>query len=109
RIGVVMEKHQGLRPGMPRYLHALKPGGVPPAFSRRLELLGCKLRVVNEYVRTGSQFPQTLVHFRVAGLVVRGISNRTGRRLDSKAQAALRVIQPARRDFVFTNRKRIAA
>src|SRR5260370_20768523 len=94
---------------MPRRLHASEPRRVHRAFSRRLQLLGCKLRVVNEYVGAGSQFAQALVHFGVARLVVRGISYRTGWRLDSKAQAALGMIQPARGDFVFTHRKGIPA
>src|SRR6266699_1036794 len=80
-----------------------------PALSRRFELFRCKLRVVNEDVRTRRQFAQAPVQFRVARLVVRGVRHDPRRRLDSKAQAALRMIQPARHDLVLPDRKRIAA
>src|SRR6266567_5098755 len=104
-----MKKHQRLRPGLPRYLGPLQPRGMTPAFSRRLELYGSKLCVVDEYIRASRQLAQVLVQCRVARLVVGGISHGARGRLDSKAQASLRMIQPPRGDLVLSNFERIPA
>src|SRR5213076_2951368 len=48
RIGIVMEKHKGLGPGLPGHFRSLQPRGMPPAFSLGGQLVGGKLRVVNE-------------------------------------------------------------
>src|SRR5882672_6437251 len=74
--------------------HSFQPRGMSPALARSGQLLGGKLRIINENIRACRQLPQTLVELRIARFVVRGINDRSSGGLKAKAQATLRVVQP---------------
>src|SRR5579872_4303112 len=74
--------------------HTFEPRGVSPAFARGRELFGSVLRIVDENVRARRQLPKTLVELRIPRLVVSGINDRSGGGIKTKAQAALRMVQP---------------
>ena len=80
-----------------------------PSLSRRLKLFRRELCIVNENIRSGSQFAQAFIKFRLPRLVISRVRHDAGGRFDSKSQATLRMIQPVRRDFVLANFERIAA
>jgi len=68
-----------------------------PSLARRRQQFGSKLRVVDKDIRARGKFQQTFVQLRIARLVVRRVHNGAGGSLKSKAEAPLRMMQPARR------------
>ena len=68
-----------------------------PSLARRGQLFGGKLRVVDKNVRSLGKFQQALIQLWIARLIVGGIDNGSGGGLKSKAEASLRMVQPARR------------
>ena len=67
------------------------------------------MRVVDENIRAGREFPQTLVEFGVARFIVRGIHHGAGGSLKPETQAALGMVQPAGRDARARHLEMIAA
>ncbi len=80
----------------------------PPA-PRAGKLFRRILRVIDKNIRAFGQFAQTFIQFGIARFVVRRVSHRPRRGFDSEAQAALRVVQPARGDLVFPDGERVSA
>ncbi len=93
----MMEEHQILDAHFLSDPHALEPRRMPPALARGGELLGSKLRVVYKNIGALGQLAQRPVQLGVARLVVRGVRDRARGSLKAEAQAALRMVQPARR------------
>ncbi len=61
----------------------------------QLELFRRVLRIIDQNVGAARKLEQRLVKFRNARFVISGVHNDTGGRFEAKAQAILRVIQPA--------------
>src|ERR1700687_1438333 len=70
-----------------------------PAFARRCQLFWGKLSIVDKHVRALGQLSKTFVEFGDARLIVSSINDGGGLSFHSKAEAALRVVQPPRRNF----------
>jgi len=109
RVRIVVEKHQRGGVTFPRHLHPFFPRRMPPAFFCGGQLFGSELRIIHKNIRARRQFRQALVQLGIARLVIGGIHHGACRSLDAESQAALRVIQPARGNFVFPDAKRVAA
>src|SRR3984893_11512490 len=107
-IRIVMKEHQvAYSRGLGR-AHARQPARVSPAFSR-LHLLWCVLRVIDENIGALRQFLKRRVEFGNAWLVIGGVHDHTGGRLETKAPAALGVVERSDRDARVPQSKLVAA
>ena len=104
-----MKQHQRFGPGLPRRLYSFKPRRMSPPFPRGSQLVGRELRVVDENVRARHEFSEAFVQLGVSRLIVGGVCHRARRRLNAESQAALRMVQPARGDFVFADGERFTS
>ena len=93
----MVKQHQIFDSHFLRDFHAFEPRRVAPALARRRQLFGSELRVVDKNVRARRQFPQTLIQLRIARLIIGGVDDDSGRSFKSEPEAALRMVQPARR------------
>src|SRR6185437_3765401 len=79
--------------------HSFEPARMSPTFSQGGELFRRILRVVNQHIRTLREQPQIAIALSISRLVIRSVNDRAHRRIQSVAQAALRMIQPCRGDL----------
>src|SRR5579863_3576592 len=80
-----------------------------PAFAGGGQLFRSVLRVVDENVRAGREFAQLFIELRIAGFVVGGIDHGAAGSFDAIAEAALRMIDEARGDFIFADDESVSA
>ncbi len=90
-----MEQHQIPHARFLRQTNACEPTRVAPAFAVAGQLFRPELRIIHQHIGACGKLAQAAVELRHARLVVGGINNRAGRRLETIAQAALRVVQQA--------------
>ena len=97
-VRIVVKENEIFHADFLSNVNALEPGGVSPAFADGGQLFGSVLGIVDENVGTGGELAETPVELRIARLVVCGIDNRADRGLETKAEAALGVVEPASDD-----------
>src|SRR5258708_11122607 len=105
----MVKQHQCFRASFARNSHSFVPGGVAPAFAGGGQLFRSILRVVDENVRALGKFKQLFIELRIAGFVVGGIDNGAAGSFDAVTKAALRVIDEARGNFIFSDDESVAA
>src|SRR6266849_6268604 len=108
-IRIVVEEDEGLGAHFLGHADTVEPTGMAPAAASAGELLGRVLRVVDEDVGAGGELAKALIELGVAGLIIGGIDDRARWRVDAKAQAALRVVEPTGSDFVLADLEGVAA
>src|SRR5271155_5333856 len=80
-----------------------------PALFDASQLRRSELRVVDKNIRPRRKLLEAQIQCGIAGLVVRGINDRSCRGFDAESQAALRVINMPRGDFVLPDHERFPA
>src|SRR6266478_9205049 len=108
-IRIVVEEDEGLGANFLGHADTVEPTGMAPTAAGAGELLRRVLSVVDENVGASGELAKALIELGVARLIIGGIDDRAGGRVDAKAQAALRVVEPAGSDFVFADLEGVAA